>query len=165
MASHEILGGKVQLYRRTNKIWHCSASVGGVQHRASTKEEDLELAKEAAVFAPVVWTNIFYPNVLGLIGDFISGPVGDLLGKGIRDIRVPIGSPGFRHLDYWKHPKSGGPAIRALRRALNFKGHTEAVLWGNQVNAELVEADLLAPRITQASQAHNDEGAIAQSHR
>ncbi|MDV6333267.1 site-specific integrase [Asticcacaulis sp. 201] len=48
MASHEILGGKVQLYRRTNKTWHCSASVGGVQHRASTKEEDLELAKVAA---------------------------------------------------------------------------------------------------------------------
>ncbi|WP_031231652.1 integrase [Asticcacaulis sp. YBE204] len=48
MASHEILGGKVHLYRRTSRVWHCSASVAGVQHRASTKEEDLELAKEAA---------------------------------------------------------------------------------------------------------------------
>ena len=48
MARHEILGVKVQLYRRTNKTWHCSASIGGVQHRASTKEDDLELAKEAA---------------------------------------------------------------------------------------------------------------------
>jgi integrase len=48
MARHEILGGKVQLYRRTNRVWHCSASLKGVQHRASTKEEDLELAKEAA---------------------------------------------------------------------------------------------------------------------
>jgi len=48
MARHEILGGKVQLYRRTSKVWHCSASIGGVQHRASTKEDDLELAKEAA---------------------------------------------------------------------------------------------------------------------
>lgn len=48
MARHEILSGKVQLYRRTKKTWHCSASVNGVQHRASTKEEDLELAREAA---------------------------------------------------------------------------------------------------------------------
>lgn len=48
MASHDILGGKVHIYRRTNKTWHCSASIAGVQHRASTKEEDLELAKEAA---------------------------------------------------------------------------------------------------------------------
>ncbi|MFT4075702.1 MAG: site-specific integrase [Asticcacaulis sp.] len=48
MARHEILAGKVQLYRRTNRIWHCSASVNGVQHRSSTKEEDLELAKVAA---------------------------------------------------------------------------------------------------------------------
>ena len=48
MPRHEILGGKVQLYRRTSKVWHCSASLKGVQHRGSTKEEDLELAKEAA---------------------------------------------------------------------------------------------------------------------
>ncbi|MFT4089796.1 MAG: site-specific integrase [Asticcacaulis sp.] len=48
MASHEILGGKVHLYRRTGRVWHCSASIGGVQHRASTKEEDIVLAKEIA---------------------------------------------------------------------------------------------------------------------
>ncbi len=36
MARHEILGGKVQLYRRTSKVWHCSASIGGVQHRTPT---------------------------------------------------------------------------------------------------------------------------------
>ena len=48
MANHEILSGKVQLYRRTNKTWHCSASIDGVQHRSSTKEEDLALARIAA---------------------------------------------------------------------------------------------------------------------
>ena len=48
MARHEILAGLVQLYRRTNRVWHCSASINGVQHRVSTKEEDLELAKVAA---------------------------------------------------------------------------------------------------------------------
>lgn len=48
MANHEILSGKVQLYRRTNKTWHCSAGIDGVQHRSSTKEEDLALARIAA---------------------------------------------------------------------------------------------------------------------
>ena len=46
---HEILGGKVQVYRRPNSpYWQCSASVGGGQHRASTKQESLALAKDFA---------------------------------------------------------------------------------------------------------------------
>ncbi|MFP1132160.1 hypothetical protein [Asticcacaulis sp. W401b] len=48
MASHEILGGKVHLYRRTGRTWHCSASINGVQHRSSTREEDIVPAKEIA---------------------------------------------------------------------------------------------------------------------
>ncbi|MGN6421955.1 MAG: tyrosine-type recombinase/integrase [Asticcacaulis sp.] len=48
MTRHEILSGKVQLYRRTTRVWHCSASINGVQHRASTREDDLALAKVAA---------------------------------------------------------------------------------------------------------------------
>lgn len=49
MPSHEVLGGKVQLYRRGDgRIWQCSASVGGKQHRTSTKEDSLELAKQVA---------------------------------------------------------------------------------------------------------------------
>jgi integrase len=49
MPSHEVLGGKVQLYRRGDgHIWQCSASVGGKQRRSSTKESSLELAKQVA---------------------------------------------------------------------------------------------------------------------
>jgi integrase len=49
MASHEVLGGKVNVYKRgRSRFWQCSASVGGRQHRSSTKEESLELAKEVA---------------------------------------------------------------------------------------------------------------------
>ena len=49
MASHDVLGGKVNVYRRgKSRFWQCSASVGGRQHRSSTKEESLELAKEVA---------------------------------------------------------------------------------------------------------------------
>ena len=48
MARHEILGGLVQVYKRGGKFWHCSASVDGRQHRASTKEEELPQAKQFA---------------------------------------------------------------------------------------------------------------------
>lgn len=46
---HSILGGKVQLFRRPNsERWHCRASVGGAQHRHSTKQTSLALAKDVA---------------------------------------------------------------------------------------------------------------------
>jgi integrase len=47
-ARHEILGGKVQLYRRDGHVWHCSASVGGKQYRATTKKEELPQAEDIA---------------------------------------------------------------------------------------------------------------------
>jgi integrase len=46
-ARHEILGGKVQLYKR-GRFWHCAATVGTVQHRATTKKEELAQAEDAA---------------------------------------------------------------------------------------------------------------------
>lgn len=49
MTSHELMGGKLQVYQRGNsRFWQCSASVGGKQRRASTKEESLALAKQIA---------------------------------------------------------------------------------------------------------------------
>lgn len=48
-ATHKILGGKVQLYRRPNSpYWQAAASVGGRQFKHSTKAESLERAKEVA---------------------------------------------------------------------------------------------------------------------
>ncbi len=47
MNRHEILGGKVQLYKR-GETWHCSASIGGEQHRKSTKQDSLSQAKDVA---------------------------------------------------------------------------------------------------------------------
>ena len=47
-ARHEILGGKVTLYKRDGRFWQCAASVGGKQHRATTKKEELAQAEDAA---------------------------------------------------------------------------------------------------------------------
>lgn len=48
MSRHELLGGLVQVYRRNGRNWHCSASINGQQHRATTGEDDLVLAKQFA---------------------------------------------------------------------------------------------------------------------
>lgn len=49
MTTHELLGGKVQVFKRSDSpLWHCRASVGGAQHRASTKTDSLSKAKEVA---------------------------------------------------------------------------------------------------------------------
>jgi integrase len=49
MESHQLVGGKLQIYRRPNSsFWQCSASIGGKQRRASTKQESLALAKQVA---------------------------------------------------------------------------------------------------------------------
>ncbi len=48
-AIHQVLGGKVQVFRRTNsRFWQCAASVGGKQRRGSTKQEGLAQAKDVA---------------------------------------------------------------------------------------------------------------------
>jgi len=48
-AADQFFGGKTQLYRRGDSgFWWCSASVEGKQRRASTKEENLALAKTLA---------------------------------------------------------------------------------------------------------------------
>ncbi|HEY1612075.1 MAG TPA: site-specific integrase [Rhizomicrobium sp.] len=49
MPSHEILGGKIQVYKRENSpFWQCSASVNGQQFRTSTKRDNLPQAEEFA---------------------------------------------------------------------------------------------------------------------
>jgi integrase len=49
MARHEILGGKVHVYKRDEtRQWHCSASINGRQLRTTTKQESLEQAKDFA---------------------------------------------------------------------------------------------------------------------
>ena len=47
-ARHEILGGKVTLYKRDGRFWQCATSVGGKQYRATTKREELSQAEDAA---------------------------------------------------------------------------------------------------------------------
>lgn len=46
---HQLMGGKVHVYRRKNSgFWQCAASVGGRNWRVSTREDGLARAKEFA---------------------------------------------------------------------------------------------------------------------
>lgn len=101
----------------------------------------------AAVFGPTVWTNVYFPNAMGWMGDFISGPVAPQLGPGVLDVESPIGGARFRHNDYWRDPAGRPPWIRALRRAVNLRVHDEDTLWGGQVDARVVWAEKLPDRI------------------
>ncbi len=67
-ARHEILGGKVHLYKRDGRFWQCSASVGGQQYRATTKKEEISQAEDVA--------EDWY---LELRGKFKRGEVGQLV--------------------------------------------------------------------------------------
>jgi hypothetical protein len=49
LESHTIMDGKVHLYRRENsRKWQCAVYLGGRNHRASTKQENLAIAIEFA---------------------------------------------------------------------------------------------------------------------
>jgi integrase len=49
MESHDLLGGKLHVYRRLNsRFWQCSAYVAGKNRRQSTKQESLAHAKDYA---------------------------------------------------------------------------------------------------------------------
>lgn len=49
MPTHQILGGKVNVYKRENsRFWQCASFLNGRNHRVSTKEESLAKAKEFA---------------------------------------------------------------------------------------------------------------------
>lgn len=49
MAHHELMGGKLHVYKRENsRFWQCSTYLGGRNQRASTKEEGLAQAKDFA---------------------------------------------------------------------------------------------------------------------
>src|SRR5438105_521447 len=49
MERHKLLGGKLHLYKRgAGQHWHCSTYLAGREHRKSTQEDSLALAKEVA---------------------------------------------------------------------------------------------------------------------
>ncbi len=80
---------------------------------------------DAAPFAVVRWTNLWYPSVAGFFGDWFGGRLAPLFGKGIKDIAV-LGDrpyrfvPGAAHSMYLRDSKD--------RAVPSFAGHLAATL-------------------------------------
>ncbi len=108
-------------------------------------DEPVRTPHHAAVFAPVVFTNVYFGWFAIAFGDIISGAVAPLLGRGVLDVHLKIGAPVFRHLDYWKDPTAHPPHpwLKALRRAVNLKRIDDVAVWGAQATADPVEGDAL----------------------
>ncbi|SIO13232.1 hypothetical protein SAMN05443247_02239 [Bradyrhizobium erythrophlei] len=82
-----------------------------------------------AVFAFTRWTNIFFPLKRLFWGDAVGGPLGDLFGRFIEDVRVKDGSDMLlSHTHYWDVSQSDGwqaPCIRDLEGAVNLTDKIE----------------------------------------
>jgi hypothetical protein len=67
----------------------------------------------AAPFAPVRWTNLWFPARFGVFGDWFGGQLRPLFGPGVRD--VPVTATGWRwvpalaHTKYFSYPRDFGP--------------------------------------------------------
>ncbi|AXS41841.1 hypothetical protein [Breoghania sp. L-A4] len=89
-------------------------------------EEQVRMAvpHHAAVFAPVRWTNIYFPCRNIIEGDLIGGPIEPVFGEGVEDVAVtPPGNRYLAHTRYWTIAPGGdrhapGAHIIALREAL-----------------------------------------------
>lgn len=90
---------------------------------------DRRVPHHAAVFAPVAWTNLYFPSRALLWGDMISGPLGKPFGYGIRDVALEA-DEGVRllsHTKYWVWQRRRGVEeevpkhLRALREALDLQ--------------------------------------------
>lgn len=95
-------------------------TVGPIDNRVSTA-----VPHHGAVFAPVRWTNLYFPCRNIVEGDLIGGPVAPVLGEAIEDIAVRTSGQGgyFTHTHYWTVEPGGdrsnpGSHIMALRQAL-----------------------------------------------
>ena len=82
-----------------------------------------DVPHHAALFAPVRWTNLYFPTHGLLWGDPVGGPVAPLFGGGVRDVAVETGRNGGRlsHTEYWNAESDTVPGshVEALWAALD----------------------------------------------
>jgi hypothetical protein len=82
----------------------------------------IRLPHHAAVFAPVRWTNLYFPSRWILWGDVIAGPLAPVFGGGIRDVALSTRQRAglLSHTLYWTRGKGAAeePHVVALRKAL-----------------------------------------------
>ena len=93
---------------------------------SGTRRRKVTVPHHGAVFAPVRWTNLYFPSSHIIFGDIVGGPVAPVFGAGVEDIPVTTTIRGgiFNHTDYFRPvaggtPEAPGDHVLALRKALN----------------------------------------------
>ncbi|HQZ14153.1 MAG TPA: hypothetical protein PK286_14820, partial [Devosia sp.] len=93
--------------------------------RATTPDGKLRRVRtpdHAGVFAFTRWTNLYAPSKFVFDGDFLSGPLGEVFGSGIRDVEVTA-----THTSYWvARPEAGAKnPLKALVDAMDLTGRDD----------------------------------------
>jgi hypothetical protein len=120
---------ELRRWQDTRELPTCPPVVsgGGYSYRpdpylVNGQKRSVWILHHAAPFAVTRWTNIYVPVRLGILGDWIGGPLKDVFGYGIRDVplkgahrqRVPL----LSHVTYWRKPAKS-PGLVALADALD----------------------------------------------
>ena len=127
--------------------------------KRTTRERTIRVPHHAAVFAPVRWTNLYFPSRFFIDGDIIGGPLADTtapatrrFGPAVRDVRVRTKAAFglLSHTRYWRlHPADAAlpdapvPALRAAL-ALDDKPVWEERLKAAEEEAPVAEAPVAA---------------------
>lgn len=69
-------------------------NVNGTSRFFSWNDGGVRILHEAAPFAVVRWTNMWFPAVFGFFGDWFGGPLAPLYGPGVRDVPITHNRPG-----------------------------------------------------------------------
>lgn len=100
----------------------------------------VQVLHHAALFACTRWTNIYFPVRVGLLGDWVGGPLQAVFGPGILDVPITSGWPRFfplvGHVKYWRGKSVGRrpgstTALGCLRSALALDSSRWLVLKDN----------------------------------
>jgi len=93
------------------------------------RKSTLRVLHYAAPFACTRWTNLYFPVRMGLLGDWVGGPLRPVFGLGIEDVPIRHGwvrfVPLLGHTHYWKVPRKtpsegSNSALQVLQARLGF---------------------------------------------
>jgi len=96
----------------------------------SQQQRSIYLLHHAACFAVTRWSNLYFPSLWLLKGDFIGGPLSELFGGGIEDraVQTTVWNGFLSHTLYWRRQAgskiSDHEPISALREALDLQRRT-----------------------------------------
>ncbi len=115
----------------------------------------LRVLHHAAAFAVTRWTNIYAPIRLGVLGDWIGGPLNRVFGFGIADVVVknsPFSNmPLVAHTHYWN--RKAGTSLPALKTALDLNSsvwlRAHATSRNSQPEGDIIPSDATSMALVQ----------------